>query len=30
MMMINEVADELGIKITYLHEARKIYKIKGN
>lgn len=25
-----EVADELGIKITYLHEAGEIYKIKGN
>ncbi|GEN94726.1 ImmA/IrrE family metallo-endopeptidase [Pediococcus ethanolidurans] len=25
-----EVADELGIKITYLHEAGEVYKIKEN
>lgn len=25
-----EVADELGIRITYLHEAGEIYKIKEN
>lgn len=25
-----EVADELGIKITYLHEAGEVYKIKKN
>lgn len=25
-----EVADELGIKISYLHDAGEVYKIKGN